>query len=252
MQVNALGLDFSYGELKIYDHHGSTVIPLSADFDVRNGLKSALDLRYGIDVHFASYGITDELLEAYVCVPADLLTDHKKPFTIYAIRDWLIGGHDLECMSVEVGSVVVRSISTAAMYDMIYSMDGRMTSDARYATVNAGVISICADNIELSGMLSGKASNIMMFSGKHDQTDRYIVDFVDATWGKISDSLNRVIAVGSGAELYRSPLLSVFGDRLWIPDSPIIAASRGLYKRSVLDSKRAAQPAPSTGFASNK
>ena len=57
-----------------------------------------------------------------------------------------------------------------------------------------------------------------------------VIGFVERTWGDSHRRFAQVVMVGGGAQLLREALLRRFRDRAFIPDDPIIATARGLYK----------------------
>jgi Actin like proteins N terminal domain len=234
----------------------------------------------GIGTHFANYGRPKDGLNVYVGLPASLLLQDEKADNVKAVEEWMLGKHewiqDGKPVWCVIDSVTVRSQSAGAMYDMVHTLEGGNSKDARYAAGNVGVISIGFNTVELSGMLLGKAANVMMSSdsfGVHrllesckpdDRVSTMMTDykyrhgllngnsanlsrswadnvlsFVNSKWKKNAYNLDRVIAVGGGVKSAEDALRNAFGDRLWIPDNHISAISRGLYKRAVVDAKKA-------------
>jgi hypothetical protein len=47
-----------------------------------------------------------------------------------------------------------------------------------------------------------------------------------------------VIAAGGGAVLLRDELMRVFGGKLWMPEMPVVATARGLFKYALMKDRR--------------
>jgi len=65
-----------------------------------------------------------------------------------------------------------------------------------------------------------------------------ILGFVEKQWGGSFRRFSRVVIVGGGAKILREELLLRFKERAFIPDDPVIATARGLYKYALLKEKR--------------
>ena len=67
-----------------------------------------------------------------------------------------------------------------------------------------------------------------------------VLGYVEKNWGSSFRRFNRVVIVGGGARILRDALLLRFKDRAVIPDDPIIATARGLYKYTLMQARRKA------------
>ena len=65
-----------------------------------------------------------------------------------------------------------------------------------------------------------------------------IVGHVAEKWEKHLSQIGRIVLVGGGARYAEPFLRRRFGEKIWIPDEPIVAIARGLYKRAVYDGKK--------------
>jgi hypothetical protein len=65
-----------------------------------------------------------------------------------------------------------------------------------------------------------------------------VVGFIERHWGSTFRRFQAVVAVGGGVVLLREALLRRFRDRMHIPDDPIIATARGLYKYARMMARR--------------
>lgn len=185
---------------------------------------------------------------------------------------WIQDGEEI---SVDIANVVVRSQATGAINDMAYTLDGRQTKDVQFLDAGFGLISIGYNTIELSGGIAGRPLIDMIRSERYGVSDMLsyyegtksdtlsmldwklrtnrlngslagavsqwqtkIVGYIFGQWDKLVDQVERVILVGGGAQYAEPALRSRFGDKLWLPDDPIISIARGLYKRAVADGKK--------------
>mgnify|MGYP001502004631 CR=1 FL=1 len=187
-------------------------------------------------------------------------------------HSWL---HDGREMNVVVENVVIISQAAGAFGDMAYTLDGKQTKDAQYVESGFGVISIGYNTVETSGGIDGKPIRPMIGSkrmgvskllseydrdGKTELSalDRKlrqnqlnghlpsaintwaeaIVGHVAEKWEKHLSQIGRIVLVGGGARYAEPFLRRRFGEKIWIPDEPIVAIARGLYKRAVYDGKK--------------
>ena len=187
-------------------------------------------------------------------------------------HSWL---HDGKEMNVVVENVVVISQAAGALSDMVYTQDGKQTRDAQYIETGFGVISIGYNTVETSGGIDGKPIRPMITSkqigvskllkdyGNDGETELSVLDRrlrqnqlnghlpvsintwaesivgdVARKWRTHLSQIGRIILVGGGARYAEPFLRKRFGDKIWIPDEPIVAIARGLYKRAVYDGKK--------------
>jgi hypothetical protein len=61
-----------------------------------------------------------------------------------------------------------------------------------------------------------------------------VLGFIERQWGKSFKRYDRIVIVGGGAILLRNPLPQRFQSKAFIPDDPIIATARGLYKYTLM------------------
>jgi hypothetical protein len=61
---------------------------------------------------------------------------------------------------------------------------------------------------------------------------------IERRWSDAFQRLGVVIGVGGGITLLREAMLRRFKERLYVPDDPIIATARGLYKYAQMKSRR--------------
>lgn len=232
----------------------------------------------GMGTHFKGNKQKDPL-SLYVGLPASLTSVSVRAETQAKVSGWLVGEHFWEYngkrMSVIVENVMVRSQASGAIFDLIHTLNGDFSKDVEYLDRGVGIASIGFNTVELSGGINGRpAANMMISSASGIQAllqqcatnKRAGIAYLDsqlrsgdfgdvyeanrARWAKsiigmmetkwsLLDSLKRVMVVGGGAQYAEPELRARFGDRLYIPTSPIFSVSRGLYKMAVVDGKSA-------------
>jgi len=65
-----------------------------------------------------------------------------------------------------------------------------------------------------------------------------VLGFIEMQWGTSFRRFGVVVVVGGGASLLREALVRRFKDRTFIPEDPIIATARGLYKYTLMQARR--------------
>jgi hypothetical protein len=67
--------------------------------------------------------------------------------------------------------------------------------------------------------------------------EREVLSIVEKRWGQAYRRFAAVIVVGGGACLLRRGLSARFGGKAFVPDDPVLATARGLYKMALLHSR---------------
>ncbi|MCP4536645.1 MAG: ParM/StbA family protein [Chloroflexi bacterium] len=80
---------------------------------------------------------------------------------------------------------------------------------------------------ELDALLRRKALDV---SQKLPVWEREVLGIVERQWGRTFRRFANVVVVGGGAILLRNTLLTRFGTKAFVPDDPVIATARGLFK----------------------
>lgn len=222
-----------------------------------------------------------EPISLYVGLPADITSVDRRADTQRRVSGWLCGDHSWDFngkkVSIQVGSVTVRSQASGAIFDLIHTTSGEFSRDVEYLDRGVGVLSIGFNTIELSGGMYGKsAANMMMsaplgvqallqqcatnkraglsmldsalrsrrfggdFEAKRKKWAGNIVSAMETKWQTVMGSIERIMVVGGGAQHAELELREKFGNLLYIPPSPIFSVARGLYKMGVVDAKASA------------
>jgi len=191
------------------------------------------------------------------------------------IRGFLQGEHrwlvDGERRSLQVGEVKIASQADGTLFDYLLEEDGSMPPERKqelgkeigilnvgFCTVDllvaragrtvqrftAGdtrgvrrLLSLVGDGLYSLGELDAE-----LRAGTLDVDEalpvwaREVTGLLDDQWGKSWRRFVRVIASGGGAVLLRNALIRAFGGRLWLPESPVLATARGLWKLAKMQS----------------
>jgi hypothetical protein len=68
--------------------------------------------------------------------------------------------------------------------------------------------------------------------------DAEVGGLIERRWGAKHRRFAAIILVGGGVKLLRERLLARFGGRAWVPDEPVLATARGLYKLALLNGRK--------------
>ena len=237
------------------------------DFDRLAGSPEMLALFLGA---MAQYGVASEPVNLVVGLPIASLMGDGAGANSRAVRRFLTGTHMWRADGVEhtltVDSVRLTSQPVGAMFDFLLADDGAMPPGRRAGfEAEIGVVGIGLNTVELLVVRHG--SPVQRFTAGQtlgvrrllELIDRFghfslaeldtqlrrgaldvtralpvwesdVLGFVEKRWGTSFRRFYALVVVGGGAKLLREPLLRRFKDRAYIPDDPIIATARGLYK----------------------
>ena len=68
--------------------------------------------------------------------------------------------------------------------------------------------------------------------------EREVISFIERRWGHAYRRFAAVIVVGGGALLLRHSLVGRFNAKAFVPDDPVLATARGLYKLAAMTAAR--------------
>jgi hypothetical protein len=185
------------------------------------------------------------------------------------MKAWLSGSHTWQANEtthhITIDQVLVTSQATAALYDYILDENGRFLPD-RAASLHeeVGVVSVGFNTLELmvirdkrpvarftGGSKHGVRTLLQAMNGPNayslgELDDRLRAGLADGAaldlwlsgvsgqiekqWGDRWRGFAQVILVGGGALLLRSQLSGYFRGKSHLPDEPVLAVARGLYK----------------------
>lgn len=177
---------------------------------------------------------------------------------------------------LEVGQVKITSQPSGALFDYLLDGDGRFVAGrAGHLSAEVGVISVGFNTVErmvvrdgavvqrfsagstsgvrrllellndgglyslgeLDGLLRTDGIGVDRLQGSLQVWAREVQGEIERTWGNTWKRFEHVIVVGGGAVLLNGRLLPRFAGKASMPDDPIMAIARGLYKLALLQAK---------------
>ncbi len=235
------------------------------DFDRFTGSPEMRALLYGA---LAKGGIEGPI-RLLVGLPVAVLSGPEAEGTVRAVKGFLRGVHQWTAggreWSVEVVDVAVTMQPVGALFDYFMGDEGNFVPDRkRDFEKEIGIVNIGMNTIDLltarqgavvHRLTGGEALGVrrllellnpdgLYTLGEMDGRlrrreldlsealpvwEREVLGFIERRWGRAFHRFAKVIAVGGGALLLSQALLARF-DRIWIPDDPVMATVRGLFK----------------------
>jgi hypothetical protein len=245
------------------------------DFDRLNGSPEMLALFFGAMSHYA---VPTESVTLIVGLPITTLMGETALHTQEAVVSFLRGTHtwraDGVAQTITINLVRITSQPVGAMFDYLLTDEGEMPPDRRVAFKGEiGILGIGFNTLDLlvvrggspvqrftagetlgvrrlleltnqHGLYSLGELDAQLRNGSLDiQTalpiwQSELLGFLEKHWGSSFRRFNRVVIVGGGATLLRESLLLRFKEKGFIPDDPIIATARGLYKYMLMQARR--------------
>ncbi len=247
------------------------------DFDRLTGSPELIALFYGA---LSRYEMASESITLIVGLPIHTLMGDEAKATQQAVRDALRGKHvwraDGQDRSLEVETVLVASQPVGAMFDYLLDENGNMPAQRRLAfQAELGIMGIGMNTLELlvvrngapvqrftaeetlgvrrlleladkRGAYSLAEMDALLQAGALDISAAWpiwqseVFGFVEKHWGNTFRRFSTIIAVGGGTTILCEPLMRRFRDKIHIPDDPVIATARGLYRYLLMKTRRAA------------
>jgi hypothetical protein len=245
------------------------------DFDRLNGSPEMLALFLGA---VSRYGLPTEPITLIVGLPIATLMGENAQRTQDAVVAFLRGTHTWRAneteQSVTISQVRVTSQPVGAMFDYLLTDEGKMPPDRRVVFKGEiGILGIGFNTLDLlvvrggspvqrftagetlgvrrlleltnhDGLYSLAELDTQLREGSLDIQSSLpiwrseLLGFLEKRWGSSFRRFSRVVIVGGGAKLLRDPLLLRFREKAYIPDDPIIATARGLFKYTLMQARR--------------
>jgi len=195
-----------------------------------------------------------------------------------SVRRWLVGEHAWEAdgrpYRVAFTDVRVSSQPAGALFDFLLDATGAFVPVRKTLFgKEIGVISVGMASVELlvvkagapvNRFTAGQSSGVrrllelaapdglyglgeldtFLRAGKLDVAaplpiwSREVTGLIERRWGREFRRFALVIAVGGGVLLLREALLARFGGKAFVPDDPVLATARGLYKIGRMQARR--------------
>jgi len=224
------------------------------------------------------YGMFASPLSITVGLPNEILTGDAAEKNVETVKQWMRGTHtwsaDGEPFTVEVADVKVASQVTGGLFDYLLDAEGRFIPDRKGAfSGEVGAISIGFGTVELmavrdrtpvqrftTGATSGVRRLLEIVNGQRlyslgeldmqlraGQLDvsaalpiweREVMGVIEKQWGTAWKRFAVVLLMGGGSILLKDTLPYRFNGKAYVPDQPVIAIARGLYKLSLFQQKR--------------
>jgi hypothetical protein len=224
------------------------------------------------------YGNFGVPLSVVVGLPNEVLTGDLAEQNVENVKRWLRGAHtwtaDDQAYSQEIADVKVASQVTGGLFDYLLDATGRSIPERQGAFKGeVGVITIGFGTVELmvvqnreivqrftSGATSGVRRLLEIVNGQRlyslgeldlqlraGQLDirealpiweREVTGVIEKQWGTAWKRFAVVLIMGGGAVLLKDTLPYRFNGRAYMPDEPVQAIARGLYRLSLAQQVR--------------
>ncbi len=247
------------------------------DVERFNGTPEMVALFHGALTHYQTrYGKFGGSLVIVVGLPQETLTGDTIEATKENVKRWLKGPHtwqaDGKNYFVDVADVKIASQVSGGLFDFLLDDVGKFIAARKKAfTGEVGIISVGFGTVELMAVrdrapvqrfTAGSGSgvrrlleilngerlyslgemDVMLRAGGLDTSaalpiwQREVMGVIEKQWGSAWRRFAAVLVMGGGAILLPG-LREKFNGRGYIPDNPVMAIARGLYKMSLLERK---------------
>jgi hypothetical protein len=227
------------------------------------------------------YGKFSAPLAVVVGLPNEVLTGDLAEQNIENVKRWLRGMHtwtaDGEPYSVEIAEVKAASQATGGLFDYLLDAEGHFIPERKGAfNSEVGIITIGFGTVELmvvrnreivqcftSGAASGVRRLLEVVNGQRLYSlgemdmqlragqlelrealpiwEREVTGVIEKQWGTAWKRFAAVLIMGGGAILLKDTLPHRFIGRAYLPDEPVQAIARGLYRLTLLQQARKAR-----------
>ena len=194
------------------------------------------------------------------------------------VRRWLVGNHiwaadDATC-EVAIAEVRIASQPAGALFDFLLdAMGGFIPARKLLFAKEIGVVSIGMSTVELLVARNGAPVNrftagqtfgvrrlleltapdglytlgeldALLRAGRLDISlalpiwASEVTGLIERRWGRDYRRFAAIVVVGGGALLLREALLARFGGKMFLPEDPVLATGRGLYKMALMQLAR--------------
>ncbi|MCP4542291.1 MAG: ParM/StbA family protein [Chloroflexi bacterium] len=246
------------------------------DFERLNGSPEMLALFLGSMARYETNGAVDLIVGLPIAaLTGDDATATRRAVRgfLRGSHTWL--ADDVE-HTLTVENVRVTSQPVGAMFDYLLADDGTMAPEKRvlFKKQELGILGIGMNTVDLlvvrggapvqrftagetagvrrllellnhDGLYSMAELDAMLRRNALDVAqalpvwEREVLGLVERQWGRTFRRFARVVVVGGGAILLRDALLARFGAKACVPDDPVIATARGLFKYVVMKANQA-------------
>ncbi len=224
------------------------------------------------------YGPFSDPLTVYVGVPQEAIIGDKAKAIPTAIKKWLTGAHtwrvDDQPYTIAIEKVLITSQPAGALFDYLLDESGRFIAARQHLyQEEVGVISVGMSTVELlvvqqavpnQRFTLGKTAGVRRLlellnphghysRGEMDDLLRAgalpyaeklpiwqgeVLGLVEETWGNAWERFGAIIIVGGGALLLHDALTRKFAGKGIVPEDPVLATARGLFKMGLMQARR--------------
>jgi hypothetical protein len=217
-------------------------------------------------------------LSVVVGLPNEVLTGDLAEQNVENVKRWIRGQHDWtadgQSYSLEIAEVKVTSQVTGGLFDYLLDAEGAFIPERKSAfSGEVGVITVGFGTVELmvvrnrtpvqrftTGAASGVRRLLEIVNGQRlyslgeldnqlraGQLDirealpiweREVTGVIERQWGTAWRRFAAVLIMGGGAILLRDSLPYKFNGKAFVPDEPVQAIARGLYRLILLQQAR--------------
>jgi len=227
------------------------------------------------------FGMFKAPLSVVVGLPNEVLTGEQAEQNVENIKRWIRGSHawtaDGQEYSLQIAEVKVASQVTGGLFDYLLNAEGNFIAERKGAfTGEVGVITVGFGTVELmvvrdrtpvqrftTGAASGVRRLLEIVNGQRLYSlgeldtqlragqlnireampiwEREVTGVIERQWGTSWKRFAAVLIMGGGAILLKDTLPYRFGGKAYIPDEPVQAIARGLYRLTLLEQTRKAK-----------
>jgi hypothetical protein len=224
------------------------------------------------------YGKFSTPISVVVGLPNEVLTGDQANKNISRVKSWIVGPHEWmagkQKYKLEIAQVQVASQASAGLFDYLLNSDGSFIPERTSAfSGEIGIVSIGFGTVEVmvvrdrvpvqkftAGAASGVRRLLEISNGAREYSlgeldnqlragqldiraslpvwEREVLGIIERQWGTAWRRFATVLIMGGGAVLLRNTLPYKFQGKSFIPDEPVQAIARGLYKLSLLQQAR--------------
>jgi hypothetical protein len=250
----------------------------SLDYERLTGAPEMVALFYGALTQVAEHIPSDARVQLTIGLPYGSVAGTEGDANIVAVRRWMEAKHewraDDQPYTVHIANVKVATQATGALFDYLLDDEGKFIPERKGGfKTEVGVISIGFNTVELQVVRNKEEVNrftggatvgvrrlleladpqrlyslgeldMLLRAKRLDVAnalpvwEREVVGFIESKWGDLWRRFAAVLIVGGGAHLLNNTLPYRFNGKAHLPDQPVLAIARGLYKLTRLQNHK--------------
>lgn len=223
-------------------------------------------------------GVFEAPLQMVIGMPQAVLAEENARKRLDEMQNWMVGMHTWQSQAdtyqVQISGVGVTSQAVGGLFDACLDTDGQLIQrKSGLFKREVGIVSVGFNTIELLVVRERKADHQRTVGvqagvrrlmeildpegfytlGELDTLlrdnqletqqaleiwEREVKGVIDRHWKNAWRRFEAILLVGGGALLLRTQLLSYFEGKASLPDAPVLAIARGLYKLGCMQSQK--------------